>query len=109
VSREHPTIAPAIIACIKENRDPNVRELFEAADWIEADLVGGNVTAGSFGSGRSIRLFSMRVALAATRGEPCQLHHRSAGGPTDLTCEVRRPPNPSGHDEREGARSGAAL
>lgn len=70
MSRTHPTIAPAIIACIHEGRDPTVHELCETTDRIEAELLGTTPRAAgiAFRPGPAARLFSMRVALAALAG-----------------------------------------
>lgn len=67
--RTHSTVAPAIIACIEEGRDPTVHELCETAQHIEAELLGGGLAAGTLSRlAISPRILSMRIALAALSG-----------------------------------------
>lgn len=69
VFREHPTIAPEIIACMSEGRDPTVKELGRVADRVEQDLYGNRSTsAWERPTAVAGRLISMRVALAALTG-----------------------------------------
>ena len=62
--------AAEIIACIREGREPSVRELFQVAEHIQRDIQGA-ASAFSWG-GRtddsSERLLSLRVAQAALTG-----------------------------------------
>jgi len=67
----HPTtIAPEVIACIAEGRQPTVHELQRVADRIQADLagVGPAFAWGDAGSDSSAHLLSVRAAHAALIG-----------------------------------------
>jgi hypothetical protein len=69
VTWDHPTIAPEIIACISEGREPTVVELGRVADRIDSDLHSGrSVFAWDRDAIAARRMTSMRVALAALAG-----------------------------------------
>jgi hypothetical protein len=64
------TIAPEVIACIADGRQPELAELYRVADRIWRDL-GGERSAFSWGQlphGDSSRLLVLRAAQAALNG-----------------------------------------
>jgi hypothetical protein len=69
VTRDLSTIAPEIIACISEGRDPTIHELARVADRIDRDLFGArSVFAWDRDVVAARRMTSMRIALAALAG-----------------------------------------
>lgn len=64
------TIAPEVIACIAEGRDPSVDELFRVAGQIWTDMRGSRSAFawGELTSDSSERLVSLRAAQAALAG-----------------------------------------
>ncbi|QDX25202.1 hypothetical protein FPZ54_03620 [Sphingomonas suaedae] len=64
-------IAPEVIACIAEGRDPSVAELNRVAEHIRADLsIARPALAMNARASESERLLILRAAQAALTGDP---------------------------------------
>ena len=66
-----PLIAPEVIACIAEGRDPSVAELNRVAEHIRSDLgIARPALAMNARASESERLLILRAAQAALTGDP---------------------------------------
>lgn len=79
------TVAPEIIACVGEGRDPTVPELGRLADRVHLEIWGSR-TAFAWGAEQrdnGTRLASFRIAHAALTGSPAEALSDSDIAPAD--------------------------